>query len=163
MLLLELRLSPFQRVLVPSRRAGSRSVYRGRAGPGVCPLVRHCQVTLGTLFLAIVVHKLFSEPVAPELGVPRGAVPFPPRRQHPAPFQLIFRTLPWVSFVTTSSDFPTITGFLHLGGLRTALYNYIFAKKHQGTFILRVEDTDQNRVVPGAAEGIEDMLDWAGI
>ncbi|NXT67709.1 SYEM protein, partial [Chaetops frenatus] len=58
---------------------------------------------------------------------------------------------------------PTITGFLHLGGLRTALYNYIFAKKYQGTFILRVEDTDQNRVVPGAAEGIEDMLNWAGI
>lgn len=55
-----------------------------------------------------------------------------------------------------------VTGFLHLGGLRTALYNYIFAKKHQGAFILRVEDTDQNRVVPGAAEGIEDMLDWAG-
>ncbi|XP_008937854.1 PREDICTED: probable glutamate--tRNA ligase, mitochondrial, partial [Merops nubicus] len=53
--------------------------------------------------------------------------------------------------------------FLHLGGLRTALYNYIFAKKHQGTFILRLEDTDQSRVVPGAAEGIEDMLDWAGI
>ncbi|KAM6055046.1 nondiscriminating glutamyl-tRNA synthetase EARS2, mitochondrial isoform 1-T1 [Chlamydotis macqueenii] len=58
---------------------------------------------------------------------------------------------------------PRDAGFLHLGGLRTALYNYIFAKKHQGTFILRVEDTDQNRVVPGAAEGIEDMLDWAGI
>ncbi|XP_066053917.1 nondiscriminating glutamyl-tRNA synthetase EARS2, mitochondrial isoform X1 [Chamaea fasciata] len=58
---------------------------------------------------------------------------------------------------------PSPTGFLHLGGLRTALYNYIFAKKYQGTFILRVEDTDQNRVVPGAAEGIEDMLDWAGI
>ncbi|NXM73364.1 SYEM protein, partial [Serilophus lunatus] len=58
---------------------------------------------------------------------------------------------------------PAITGFLHLGGLRTALYNYIFAKKHGGTFILRVEDTDQNRVVPGAAEGIEAMLDWAGI
>ncbi|NWX07929.1 SYEM protein, partial [Caloenas nicobarica] len=58
---------------------------------------------------------------------------------------------------------PSPTGFLHLGGLRTALYNYIFAKKHQGTFILRVEDTDQNRVVPGAAEGIEDMLEWAGI
>ncbi|XP_063270625.1 nondiscriminating glutamyl-tRNA synthetase EARS2, mitochondrial isoform X2 [Prinia subflava] len=58
---------------------------------------------------------------------------------------------------------PSPTGFLHLGGLRTALYNYIFAKKHQGTFILRVEDTDQNRVVPGAAEGIEDMLNWAGI
>lgn len=63
---------------------------------------------------------------------------------------------------TVSSGFPTTTGFLHLGGLRTALYNYIFAKKHQGTFILRVEDTDQTRVVPGAAEGIEEMLDWAG-
>ncbi|NXU53133.1 SYEM protein, partial [Turnix velox] len=58
---------------------------------------------------------------------------------------------------------PEVIGFLHLGGLRTALYNYIFAKKHGGSFILRVEDTDQNRVVPGAAEGIEDMLDWAGI
>lgn len=65
--------------------------------------------------------------------------------------------------MTASSHFSPTTGFLHLGGLRTALYNYIFAKKHRGTFILRVEDTDQNRVVPGAAEGIEDMLDWAGI
>ncbi|KAL2299142.1 hypothetical protein Nmel_014760 [Mimus melanotis] len=70
---------------------------------------------------------------------------------------------PLVLLVTTSSDFSAITGFLHLGGLRTALYNYIFAKKYRGTFILRVEDTDQNRVVPGAAEGIEDMLNWAGI
>lgn len=69
----------------------------------------------------------------------------------------------WALTLAISSDFPVVTGFLHLGGLRTALYNYIFAKKHQGTFILRVEDTDQNRVVPGAAEGIEDMLDWAGI
>ena len=54
------------------------------------------------------------------------------------------------------------SGFLHLGGLRTALYNYIFAKKHQGRFILRLEDTDQTRLVPGAAENIEDMLEWAG-
>lgn len=54
------------------------------------------------------------------------------------------------------------TGFLHLGGLRTALYNYIFAKKYGGVFILRLEDTDQSRLVPGAAESIEDMLDWAG-
>ncbi|XP_029424540.1 probable glutamate--tRNA ligase, mitochondrial isoform X1 [Nannospalax galili] len=58
---------------------------------------------------------------------------------------------------------PSPTGFLHLGGLRTALYNYIFAKKHQGSFILRLEDTDQSRLVPGAAENIEDMLEWAGI
>ncbi|XP_043567621.1 probable glutamate--tRNA ligase, mitochondrial [Chiloscyllium plagiosum] len=58
---------------------------------------------------------------------------------------------------------PSPTGFLHLGGLRTALYNYIFAKKHGGTFILRIEDTDQSRLVPGAAESIEDVLEWAGI
>uniref|UniRef100_A0A1A8PYY8 Nondiscriminating glutamyl-tRNA synthetase EARS2, mitochondrial n=1 Tax=Nothobranchius rachovii TaxID=451742 RepID=A0A1A8PYY8_9TELE len=54
-------------------------------------------------------------------------------------------------------------GFLHLGGLRTALYNYIFAKKYGGVFVLRLEDTDQSRLVPGAAESIEDMLEWAGI
>ncbi|XP_078095998.1 nondiscriminating glutamyl-tRNA synthetase EARS2, mitochondrial [Mustelus asterias] len=54
-------------------------------------------------------------------------------------------------------------GFLHLGGLRTALYNYIFAKKHGGSFILRIEDTDQSRLVPGAAESIESILEWAGI
>lgn len=58
---------------------------------------------------------------------------------------------------------PSPTGFLHLGGLRTALYNYIFAKKYGGVFILRLEDTDQSRLVPGAAESIEDMLEWAGI
>ncbi|XP_062955526.1 nondiscriminating glutamyl-tRNA synthetase EARS2, mitochondrial [Cynocephalus volans] len=58
---------------------------------------------------------------------------------------------------------PSPTGFMHLGGLRTALYNYIFARKHRGSFILRLEDTDQTRLVPGAAENIEDMLEWAGI
>ncbi|XP_056136664.1 probable glutamate--tRNA ligase, mitochondrial [Lampris incognitus] len=58
---------------------------------------------------------------------------------------------------------PSPTGFLHLGGLRTALYNYIFAKKYGGSFILRLEDTDQSRLVPGAAESIEEMLEWAGI
>ncbi|KAK9540708.1 hypothetical protein VZT92_003145 [Zoarces viviparus] len=58
---------------------------------------------------------------------------------------------------------PSPTGFLHLGGLRTALYNYIFAKKYGGSFILRLEDTDQSRLVPGAAEAIEDMLEWAGV
>ncbi|OCT61634.1 probable glutamate--tRNA ligase, mitochondrial isoform X1 [Xenopus laevis] len=58
---------------------------------------------------------------------------------------------------------PSPTGFLHLGGLRTALYNYLFAKKHGGAFILRLEDTDRSRLVPGAAESIEDMLEWAGI
>ena len=43
---------------------------------------------------------------------------------------------------------PSPTGFLHIGGLRTALYNYLFARKEQGTFILRIEDTDQSRIVP---------------
>ncbi|KAM6972430.1 nondiscriminating glutamyl-tRNA synthetase EARS2, mitochondrial [Aplochiton taeniatus] len=58
---------------------------------------------------------------------------------------------------------PSPTGFLHLGGLRTALYNFIFAKKYGGSFVLRMEDTDQSRLVPGAADSIEDMLEWAGI
>ncbi|XP_025026077.1 probable glutamate--tRNA ligase, mitochondrial, partial [Python bivittatus] len=55
------------------------------------------------------------------------------------------------------------TGFLHLGGLRTALYNYLFAQKHQGSFILRLEDTDQSRVVSAASQSIEDVLEWAGL
>ncbi|NWX18712.1 SYEM protein, partial [Aegotheles bennettii] len=54
-------------------------------------------------------------------------------------------------------------GFLHLGGLRTALCNFLFARQRRGTFVLRVEDTDRARAVPGAAEAIEEMLDWAGI
>ncbi|XP_030636415.1 nondiscriminating glutamyl-tRNA synthetase EARS2, mitochondrial [Chanos chanos] len=58
---------------------------------------------------------------------------------------------------------PSPTGFLHLGGLRTALYNFLFAKKHGGTFILRLEDTDRSRLVPGAADEIQNMLEWAGI
>ncbi|MDQ8052461.1 MAG: glutamate--tRNA ligase [Pedobacter sp.] len=58
---------------------------------------------------------------------------------------------------------PSPTGGLHLGGVRTALFNYLFAKQHNGTFILRVEDTDQNRFVPGAEEYIVDCLDWCGI
>ncbi|XP_073697769.1 nondiscriminating glutamyl-tRNA synthetase EARS2, mitochondrial [Garra rufa] len=58
---------------------------------------------------------------------------------------------------------PSPTGFLHLGGLRTALYNYLFAKQRGGVFILRLEDTDRTRLVPGAADAIEDMLEWAGI
>ncbi|RVE75888.1 hypothetical protein OJAV_G00003560 [Oryzias javanicus] len=79
---------------------------------------------------------------------------------------------PYLAFSRSCSSFqsdvrvrfaPSPTGFLHLGGLRTALYNYIFAKKHGGTFILRLEDTDQSRLVQGAADSIEDMLEWAGI
>ncbi|XP_022097714.1 probable glutamate--tRNA ligase, mitochondrial isoform X2 [Acanthaster planci] len=58
---------------------------------------------------------------------------------------------------------PSPTGQLHLGGLRTALYNYIFAKAHQGKFILRIEDTDQARLVTGAEEHLQNMLEWSGI
>lgn len=57
---------------------------------------------------------------------------------------------------------PSPTGPLHMGGVRTALYNYLFAKKHNGTFILRVEDTDQTRFVEGAQEYIIDALKWSG-
>jgi glutamyl-tRNA synthetase len=58
---------------------------------------------------------------------------------------------------------PSPTGGLHLGGVRTALFNYLFAKKHNGTFILRVEDTDQTRFVSGAEKYIVDCLKWCGI
>lgn len=58
---------------------------------------------------------------------------------------------------------PSPTGQLHLGGLRTALYNFLFARSHNGTFILRVEDTDQARLVPGAVESLIQMLEWTGI
>ncbi|MBK6400252.1 MAG: glutamate--tRNA ligase [Bacteroidia bacterium] len=58
---------------------------------------------------------------------------------------------------------PSPTGPLHIGGVRTALYNYLFAKKHGGDFILRIEDTDQNRYVPGAEEYIIESLKWCGI
>ncbi len=58
---------------------------------------------------------------------------------------------------------PSPTGPLHIGGVRTALFNYLFAKKHGGTFFLRVEDTDQNRYVEGAEKYILDSLDWLGI
>lgn len=58
---------------------------------------------------------------------------------------------------------PSPTGPLHIGGLRTALFNYLFAKKHKGTFILRIEDTDQNRFVEGAENYIVEALDWCHI
>lgn len=57
---------------------------------------------------------------------------------------------------------PSPTGPLHMGGVRTALYNYLFAKKHGGDFILRIEDTDQTRFVPGAEEYIQEALEWCG-
>lgn len=58
---------------------------------------------------------------------------------------------------------PSPTGPLHMGGVRTALFNYLFAKKHGGDFILRIEDTDQNRFVPGAEEYIRKSLAWCGL
>ena len=58
---------------------------------------------------------------------------------------------------------PSPTGPLHIGGVRTALYNYLFARKNGGKFILRIEDTDQTRFVPGAEEYIIESLTWCGI
>ena len=58
---------------------------------------------------------------------------------------------------------PSPTGALHIGGVRTALFNYLFAKKHGGDFLLRIEDTDQNRYVPGAEQYIINSLNWLGL
>ncbi len=58
---------------------------------------------------------------------------------------------------------PSPTGPLHIGGVRTALFNYLFAKKHRGTFVLRIEDTDQNRYVANAEQYIVDALNWSTI
>ena len=58
---------------------------------------------------------------------------------------------------------PSPTGALHIGGVRTALYNYLFARKHGGVFILRIEDTDQTRYVPGAEAYIIESLRWLGL
>jgi glutamyl-tRNA synthetase len=58
---------------------------------------------------------------------------------------------------------PSPTGYLHVGGLRTALYNYLFARQHQGAFILRIEDTDRARFVEGAVDNLLHTLRWAGL
>jgi glutamyl-tRNA synthetase len=58
---------------------------------------------------------------------------------------------------------PSPTGGLHLGGVRTVLFNYLFAKHHKGDFILRIEDTDQTRFVPGAEQYIQETLAWCGL
>lgn len=58
---------------------------------------------------------------------------------------------------------PSPTGKLHIGGLRTALYNYLFTRGHDGTFVLRIEDTDQSRYVEGAEQDIKDSLQWIGM
>lgn len=58
---------------------------------------------------------------------------------------------------------PSPTGFLHIGSLRTVLFNYFIAKKYGGVFLLRIEDTDRKREVEGAAEGLKQILDWLGL
>ena len=58
---------------------------------------------------------------------------------------------------------PSPTGELHIGGLRTAIYNYLFAKMNEGKFILRIEDTDKTREVEGSIQKIIDSLKWAGL
>jgi glutamyl-tRNA synthetase len=58
---------------------------------------------------------------------------------------------------------PSPTGGLHLGGVRTVLFNYLFAKKHKGDFIIRIEDTDQGRFVEGAEAYIFECLKWCGM
>lgn len=58
---------------------------------------------------------------------------------------------------------PSPTGGLHLGGVRTVLFNYLFARRHKGDFVLRIEDTDQTRYVPGAEEYINECLSWCGL
>jgi len=58
---------------------------------------------------------------------------------------------------------PSPTGYVHIGGLRTALYNYLFARKHDGIFVLRIEDTDRARYVEGATENLIEVLKWAGL
>ena len=76
-----------------------------------------------------------------------------------------------LSFSSSSASDPSVrvryapspTGTLHLGGLRTALFNFLFARRHGGAFLLRIEDTDRARTVPGAVESIERALTWAGL
>ena len=58
---------------------------------------------------------------------------------------------------------PSPTGYLHVGGARTALFNYLYARQHGGTFVLRIEDTDQDRNVEAALRGILEGLSWLGL
>src|SRR6185295_16411225 len=58
---------------------------------------------------------------------------------------------------------PSPTGYLHIGGARTALFNYLYAKRHGGTFVLRIEDTDQDRNMENALGGILEGLRWLGL
>lgn len=95
--------------------------------------------------------------------IPDGVITF--RRYKTDSVRVRFAPSPTGKFNLTIQLFlrSLFSGFLHLGGLRTALYNFLFARKHKGKFILRIEDTDQTRLVPGAAEQIEQDLKWSGI
>lgn len=63
-----------------------------------------------------------------------------------------------------NNEYQWITGYLHLGGLRTALYNFLFARANQGKFIMRIEDTDQKRIVPDATDSLfNDLGKWTTI
>ena len=79
------------------------------------------------------------------------------RRPRSAPLSSAPARRPRVRFA------PSPTGYLHIGGLRTALFNHLFARATGGTFVLRIEDTDQNRLVPGSADNLRAMLEWAGV
>ena len=68
-----------------------------------------------------------------------------------------------ISSIIRTRFAPSPTGFLHVGGLRTALYNYLFARRNNGKFILRIEDTDRARYVEGAVENLISTLQWAGL
>jgi len=83
-------------------------------------------------------------------------------------FELIAKIVSLAKFTTMSKPVrvrfaPSPTGPLHIGGVRTALFNYLFAKKNNGVFYLRIEDTDQNRFVQGAEDYIIEALNWLGI
>ena len=65
--------------------------------------------------------------------------------------------------MTTTRFAPSPTGYLHVGNLRTALFNYMIARKAGGTFILRLDDTDQERSKPEYADGIKEDLEWLGL
>src|SRR3984885_14658574 len=71
---------------------------------------------------------------------------------------------PSLRFMTVRTRFaPSPTGFLHIGGLRTALFCWLYARRHAGEFVLRIEDTDLERSTPEAIQQILDGLEWAGL
>jgi glutamyl-tRNA synthetase len=79
----------------------------------------------------------------------------------PPPVDAVFAPCYFASMTQVRTRFaPSPTGYLHIGGARTALFNYLFARHHGGKFILRIEDTDRQRSTPQALEAILDSLQW---